>query len=407
MKKVVVIGAGPAGLMAALKASENNIVYLIEANEKIGKKLYITGKGRCNVTNAKDISDFFDYIPGNPEFLYSSLYTFNNLDVMNYLESLGVPLKVERGDRVFPASDKSSDIIAAFNKELIQKNIKIILNSKVKDFLYTNKSITSVVLQSGEEIKADNFILCTGGVSYPQTGSSGDGYRFAKKLGHNIIKAKPSLVPIEIKEEWIKDLQGLSLKNVELSIIKNNKTIFKEFGEMIFTHYGISGPIVLTSSRYVNNKESYKIKIDLKPSLDISTLDNRVQKDFIKYINKDFKNALIDLLPSKLIDVIIMLSGISPEKKVNTITKDERKTLVNLLKNIEVNVKGLRSIDEAIVTAGGIDTKEIDSSTMKSKIIDNLYFAGEVIDVDAFTGGYNVQIALSTGYLAGSKVGEA
>jgi len=330
MKKVVVIGAGPAGLMAALKASENNIVYLIEANEKIGKKLYITGKGRCNVTNAKDISDFFDYIPGNPEFLYSSLYTFNNLDVMNYLESLGVPLKVERGDRVFPASDKSSDIIAAFNKELIQKNIKIILNSKVKDFLYTNKLITSVVLQSGEEIKADNFILCTGGVSYPQTGSSGDGYRFAKKLGHNIIKAKPSLVPIEIKEEWIKDLQGLSLKNVELSVIKNNKTIFKEFGEMIFTHYGISGPIVLTSSRYVNNKESYKIKIDLKPSLDISTLDNRVQKDFIKYINKDFKNALIDLLPSKLIDVIIMLSGISPEKKVNTITKDERKTLVNL-----------------------------------------------------------------------------
>ncbi|MBU3194973.1 NAD(P)/FAD-dependent oxidoreductase [Clostridium algidicarnis] len=407
MKKVVVIGAGPAGLMAALKASENNIVYLIEANEKIGKKLYITGKGRCNVTNAKDISDFFDYIPGNPEFLYSSLYTFNNLDVMNYLESLGVPLKVERGDRVFPASDKSSDIIAAFNKELIQKNIKIILNSKVKDFLYTNKLITSVVLQSGEEIKADNFILCTGGVSYPQTGSSGDGYRFAKKLGHNIIKAKPSLVPIEIKEEWIKDLQGLSLKNVELSVIKNNKTIFKEFGEMIFTHYGISGPIVLTSSRYVNNKESYKIKIDLKPSLDINTLDNRVQKDFIKYINKDFKNALIDLLPSKLIDVIIMLSGISPEKKVNTITKDERKTLVNLLKNIEVNVKGLRSIDEAIVTAGGIDTKEIDSSTMKSKIIDNLYFAGEVIDVDAFTGGYNVQIALSTGYLAGSKVGEA
>ncbi|MBU3208363.1 NAD(P)/FAD-dependent oxidoreductase [Clostridium algidicarnis] len=406
MKKVVVIGAGPAGLMAALKASENNIVYLIEANEKIGKKLYITGKGRCNVTNAKDISDFFDYIPGNPEFLYSSLYTFNNLDVMNYLESLGVPLKVERGDRVFPASDKSSDIIAAFNKELIQKKIKIILNSKVKDFLYTNKSITSVVLQSGEEIKADNFILCTGGVSYPQTGSSGDGYRFAKKLGHNIIKAKPSLVPIEIKEEWIKDLQGLSLKNVELSVIKNNKIMFKEFGEMIFTHYGISGPIVLTSSRYVNNKESYKIKIDLKPSLDISTLDNRVQKDFMKYINKDFKNALIDLLPSKLIDVIIMLSEISPEKKVNTITKDERKTLVNLLKNIEVNVKGLRSIDEAIVTAGGIDTKEIDSSTMKSKIIDNLYFAGEVIDVDAFTGGYNVQIALSTGYLAGSKVGE-
>lgn len=406
MKKVVVIGAGPAGLMAALKASENNLVYLVEANEKVGKKLYITGKGRCNITNAKDIGDFFDYIPGNPEFLYSSLYTFNNLDVMNYLESLDVPLKVERGDRVFPTSDKSSDIIAAFNKELIKKGVKIVLNSKVKDILCTNKSITSVILQSGEEIKADSFILCTGGVSYPQTGSSGDGYKFAKKLGHNIIKPKPSLVPIEIKEDWIKDLQGLSLKNVELSVIKNNKTIFKEFGEMIFTHYGISGPIVLTSSRYVNSKESYKIKIDLKPSLDLNTLDSRIQKDFIKYINKDFKNALIDLLPSKLIDVIIMLSGIPPEKKVNTITRDERKTLVNLLKNIEVNVKGLRSIDEAIVTAGGIDTKEIDSSTMKSKIIDNLYFAGEVIDVDAFTGGYNVQIALSTGYLAGNRVGE-
>lgn len=406
MKKVVVIGAGPAGLMAALKASENNLVYLVEANEKVGKKLYITGKGRCNITNAKDIGDFFDYIPGNPEFLYSSLYTFNNLDVMNYLESLDVPLKVERGDRVFPTSDKSSDIIAAFNKELIKRGVKIILNSKVKDILCTNKSITSVILQSGEEIKADSFILCTGGVSYPQTGSSGDGYKFAKKLGHNIIKPKPSLVPIEIKEDWIKDLQGLSLKNVELSVIKNNKTIFKEFGEMIFTHYGISGPIVLTSSRYVNSKESYKIKIDLKPSLDLNTLDSRIQKDFIKYINKDFKNALIDLLPSKLIDVIIMLSGIPPEKKVNTITRDERKTLVSLLKNLEVNVKGLRSIDEAIVTAGGIDTKEIDSSTMKSKIIDNLYFAGEVIDVDAFTGGYNVQIALSTGYLAGNRVGE-
>ncbi len=406
MKKVVVIGAGPAGLMAALKASENNLVYLIEANEKVGKKLYITGKGRCNITNAKDIGDFFDYIPGNPEFLYSSLYTFNNLDVMNYLESLDVPLKVERGDRVFPTSDKSSDIIAAFNKELIKRGVKIILNSKVKDILCTNKSITSVILQSGEEIKADSFILCTGGVSYPQTGSSGDGYKFAKKLGHNIIKPKPSLVPIEIKEDWIKDLQGLSLKNVELSVIKNNKTIFKEFGEMIFTHYGISGPIVLTSSRYVNSKEPYKIKIDLKPSLDVSTLDSRIQKDFIKDTNKDFKNALIDLLPSKLIDVIIMLSGIPPEKKVHTITRDERKTLVSLLKNLEVNVKGLRSIDEAIVTAGGIDTKEIDSSTMKSKIIDNLYFAGEVIDVDAFTGGYNVQIALSTGYLAGNRVGE-
>ncbi|WP_032121620.1 NAD(P)/FAD-dependent oxidoreductase [Clostridium amazonitimonense] len=406
MKKIIVIGAGPAGLMAAIKASEKGLVYLVDGNEKIGKKLYITGKGRCNVTNAKSIGDFFDYIPGNPEFLYSSLYTFTNEDVMSFLESLGVALKVERGDRVFPESDKSSDIIRAFHKELDKRGVNVLLNSKVKDIKHKDKIINSIVLEDGTELNGDYFILATGGVSYPQTGSTGDGYKFSKKLGHNIIEPKPSLVPIDIKQQWVKELQGLSLKNIELSIIKDKKVLFKDFGEMLFTHFGISGPIVLTASRFIKNKEGYKVKIDLKPSLDESTLDKRIQKDFIKYINKDFKNSLEDLLPNKLIPIIIKLSDIEPEKKVNAITKEERKKLVYILKNMELDVKGLRPIAEAIVTAGGVDTLEIDPSTMKSKVVKNLYFAGEVIDVDAFTGGYNVQIALSTGYLAGSRVGE-
>ncbi len=406
MAKVIVIGGGPAGMMASIKAAEKNEVVLIEANEKLGKKLYITGKGRCNVTNAKDISEFFDYIPGNSSFLYSALYTFTNEDTMNFFENIGVKLKVERGDRVFPFSDKSSDIISGLTKALNRNDVKVLLNSKVKEILYEKNKIKSVVLENGENINGDFFILCTGGMSYPQTGSRGDGFIFAKKLGHNIIKPKPSLVPIDIKEEWIKDLQGLSLKNVELKILKNGKVIYGEFGEMLFTHFGISGPIVLSGSRYVGNEGEYKAVINLKPALDEKELDNRVQKDFSLNINKDFKNALDGLLPQKLIGIIISLSGIDPYKKVNTITREERKNLVYILQNLTLSIKGLRPIAEAIVTSGGIDVKEIDSSTMKSKKIDNLYFAGEVIDVDAYTGGYNVQIALSTGYLAGTKVGE-
>lgn len=406
MSKVIVIGGGPAGIMSAITAAEHHDVILIEKNEKLGKKLFITGKGRCNVTNAKDISEFFDYIPGNPEFLYSSLYTYTNENVMSFFENIGVKLKVERGDRVFPESDKSSDIIKGLEQELIKRNVNVKLNAKVKDIILNEGKIVELVLQDDSRIRGDYFILATGGASYPQTGSSGEGFNFAKKAGHKIISLKPSLVPIELEEEWIKELQGLSLKNVEVKIKKNNKVIYKEFGEMLFTHFGISGPIVLSSSRFVESNSSMQAVIDLKPALTEEELDKRIQKDFAKYINKDFKNSLDDLLPKKLINIIIKLSFIPEDKKVNSITKEERKSLVYLIKNLAFNIKGLRPIAEAIVTAGGVHVKEIDPSTMKSKLVDNLYFAGEVIDVDAYTGGYNIQIAFSTGYLAGKMIGD-
>lgn len=404
MKKVVVIGAGPAGMMAAITASNCNEVILLDGNDRLGKKLFITGKGRCNVTNNKDISEFFDYIPGNPYFLYSALYTFTNVDTINFFEKEGIKLKVERGGRVFPKSDKSSDIIKGLKNSLQNKNIKIMLNSLVKDIIKKDDKIVSVILENGKEILGDHFILATGGASYPLTGSKGDGQRFAKNIGHNIKELKPSLVPIEIKEPIVTELMGLSLKNISLKIYEDNKKVYENIGEMIFTHFGISGPLVLTGSRFIKDNKKYKVSLDLKPALTEKELDLRVQKDFKKYINKDFKNSLDDLLPKKLIPVIIRLSNIDENKKVNEITKEERKGLVFLIKNFNLNVKKLRSIDEAIVTAGGVDTKEIDPSTMKSKLIKNLSFAGEVIDVDAFTGGYNVQIALSTGYVAGSNI---
>ena len=405
MALVAVIGAGPAGMMAALAASENNKVILIDKNNKLGKKLYITGKGRCNITNSKDISEFFDNIPGNPNFLYSSLYSFTNQDTMNFINKLGVKLKVERGDRVFPESDKSSDIISAFEKELHNKNIIIKLNSKVENIKCDNNKIISIILSDGSEINADYYILCTGGVSYSQTGSTGEGHILAKKIGHKVTKLMPSLVPIEVREEWIKELQGLSLKNVELKIIDSkNKIVHKDFGEMLFTHYGLSGPIVLSASRIVNFHKDLKASINLKPALTSEELDKRIQKDFNKNINKSFKNSLEELLPKKLIPIVINLSKINEDKKVNLVTREERKQLVQLLQDFSLEIKGLRPLDEAIITAGGIDVKEVDPSTMKSKIIENLSFAGEILDVDAVTGGYNIQIALSTGYLAGKSL---
>lgn len=407
MSSVVIIGGGPAGMMAAITAAAKHKVTLLEKNEKLGKKLFITGKGRCNITNAKDISEFFDYIPGNSSFLYSSLYSFTNQDSMSFFSKLGVKLKVERGDRVFPESDKSSDIINAFQRELHNKNVNVKLNSNVKELIIKNKSIKSCVLEDGTSIEGDYFIICTGGVSYPRTGSTGEGLNFASKVGHNIVKPKPALVPIVLEEEYIKDLQGLSLRNVEFSLVNNkNKTLFKDFGEMIFTHFGISGPIVLSGSRIVNFNNNLKAVINLKPALTFEELDKRIQSDFNKYINRAFKNSLDDLLPNKLIPIIIRLSGINDDKKVNLISKEERRKLVNLFQNLTFIVKGLRPVDEAIVTVGGVDVKEIDPSTMQSKLISNLYFAGEVIDVDAFTGGFNIQIALSTGFIAGSKMGE-
>lgn len=405
MAQVVVVGGGPAGMMAAIAASKNNKVILVEKNNKLGKKLFITGKGRCNVTNNKEISEFFDYIPTNPHFLYSALYTFTNEDTIKFFNERGVELKVERGDRVFPNSDKSSDIIKAFEKTLMEKNIEIKLGIAVKELKVENNKITSVILDNDDYIECDNVILATGGASYPQTGSNGDGFRFCKSLGHNVVSIKPSLVPIEINEAWVKDLQGLSLRNVQLTLLdKNNKIIFKDQGEMLFTHFGISGPLCLSASSLIKPGKKYNIVLDLKPALSEKELDLRIQKDFLKYNNKDFKNALNDLFPQKLIPIMINLSKIPENQKVNSITKEQRRFFLNLISNLTMDVRGLRSIDEAIVTSGGIDTKEIDPSTMKSKVVSNLSFAGEVIDVDAYTGGYNVQIAISTGFIAGSKI---
>lgn len=404
MAKVIVIGAGPAGIMAAIHASKKHNVTILDGNDRIGKKLFITGKGRCNVTNSKDISEFFDYIPGNPHFLYSALYSYTNEDTMNFFENVGIKLKVERGGRVFPMSDKSSDIIKGLSIGLKESNVQVKLNSKVTNIIYDANKIVGVEINNSTKLYGDYFIIATGGASYPLTGSRGEGQKFAKKLGHTIIELKPSLVPIELNEPWLKDLMGLSLKNISLSILKNNKVLYKNQGEMLFTNYGISGPLVLSGSRYVKNEGSYEASIDLKPALNENELDKRIQKDFLKYQNKEFKNALDDLLPKKLIPLIINLSNIPLDKKVNVITKEERKKLLHILKDLRVKIKGLRPIEEAIVTAGGVNTLEIDPSTMKSKIISNLSFAGEVIDVDAFTGGYNVQIALSTGYIAGNSI---
>lgn len=404
MSKVIVIGAGPAGMMAAMTAAKENEVILLDGNERIGKKLFITGKGRCNVTNAKDISEFFDFIPGNPHFLYSALYTYTNEDTMNFFKGEGIKLKVERGGRVFPESDKSSDIIKGLSSGLQKANVKVLLNNKVTDIVMKDNIIKSVIVNGNKEIKGDYFIIATGGASYPLTGSRGEGQEFAKKLGHNIIELKPSLVPIEIKEEWPRELSGLTLKNVGVTIKENKKSVYKNQGEMKFTNFGVTGPLILSGSRFVKKNNTYKLIIDLKPAMDISELDKRIQKDFQKYINKSFKNSLDDLLPKKLIPIILSLSKIDEDKKVHDITREERKSLVTLLKELTLEIKGLRSLSEAIVTAGGVDTKEIDPSTMKSKIINNLSFAGEVIDVDAFTGGYNVQVALATGFLAGSNI---
>ena len=339
MAKVIVIGAGPAGIMAAITASKNNEVILLDGNDKVGKKLFITGKGRCNVTNAKDISEFFDYIYGNPHFLYSSLYSFTNEDTINFFENQGIKLKTERGGRIFPLSDKSSDIIKGLSNGLKENKVQVKLNSKVTNILSKNDRILGVEINNSQKIMGDHFIIATGGASYPLTGSRGDGYEFAKKLGHSIIDLKPSLVPIELNEKWLKELMGLSLKNISLSILKNNKTVYKEQGEMLFTSFGISGPLVLKGSRFIKNDSSYIALLDLKPALETNELDKRIQKDFLKYKNNEFKSALNDLLPQKIIPLIIKLSGIQEDKKVNVINaivdtpSEENEKIVKELKS--------------------------------------------------------------------------
>ncbi|MDU3354521.1 NAD(P)/FAD-dependent oxidoreductase [Clostridium sp.] len=391
MKKVIVIGAGPAGMMAAMTAGKENEVkvILLDGNNRLGKKLYITGKGRCNVTNAKDISEFFDFIPGNPQFLYSALYTYTNEDTMKFFEEEGIKLKVERGGRVFPQSDKSSDIIRGLSNGLKKANVKILLENKVTDIIMNEKKVKAVVVNGKQKIEGDYFIIATGGASYPATGSRGEGQVFAEKMGHKIVDLKPSLVPMDIEEDWVKELMGLSLRNVNVKIKRDKKTVYENQGEMLFTHFGVTGPLILSGSRFIRGDHKYILTIDLKPALDE---------------NKAFKNSLDALLPQKMIPIIIRLSGIDENKKVNEITKVERRNLVNLLKNLTMTISGLRPIDQAIVTSGGVSIKEIDPSTMKSKIVENVAFAGEVMDVDAFTGGYNVQIALATGFLAGSNI---
>lgn len=401
--KVIVVGGGPAGIMASIRAAEKgHQVVLLERNEKIGKKLFITGKGRCNVTNEKDISDFFENIPRNPEFLYSALYSYTNEQVMTFFRDCGLALKVERGHRVFPVSDKSSDIIDVLRKELIIKGVELRLHTLVKDVVYNQKRILNLETNKGA-ITGDWYIFAGGGCSYSGTGSDGTLQKLSEKIGHTIYPMTPSLIPLVTKETFVKDLQGLSLKNVRFTMTVQRKEVFSDIGEMLFTHFGVSGPLVLSASAYYKSG-IVTASIDLKPGLTETALDQRLQRDFLKYQNKDFRNSLTDLLPSKLIPFIVEKSGIEPERKCNSITKMERQNLTRILKNIPLTIVGTKSINEAIITRGGVVTKEIDPSTMKSKIIDNLSFAGEMIDVDAVTGGFNLQIAFSTGFLAGDSL---
>lgn len=390
-------------IAAGTAASLGKKVVLIEKNNKLGKKLFITGKGRCNITNAGEIEDLIENVVVNKSFLYSAFYSFTNNDIVELLKKYGVETKIERGNRIFPVSDKSSDVIKALEKFLLEEKVNIMLNKEVKSIDKLDNGKFRLTFSDSEIRDFSKVIIATGGKSYQQTGSTGDGYIFAKKLGHKIIDLKPALVPCEIEEDWIKELQGLSLKNVKILAIVDSKKIFEDFGELLFTHYGISGPIVLTMSSYINKYYGQKIKIiiDLKPALSDDKLESRILRDFDKYSRKQFKNSLDDLLPRKLIPVIIKLSGINEDKYVNQITKEERKKLVKLLKNLEITFSDFRPLNEAIITSGGVSTLEIDPSTMESKIVKGLYFAGEVIDVHALTGGYNLQIAYSTGYLAG------
>lgn len=404
MSQVIVIGGGAAGMMAAVcSAKEGNQVTLLEKNEKLGKKLFITGKGRCNLTNAGDIEDLMSRVVTNPEFLYSAFYSFTNDQMMEWMEEWGCPVKVERGNRVFPVSDKSSDVIRAMERELSRRKVSVKLHTEVKKIVIEDGSVRGAEIKGGRILKADKVIVATGGVSYPSTGSTGDGHFFAEKTGHKVTHLEPALVPFHVDGTICSRLQGLSLKNVEASLYADGKRIYKEFGEMLFTHFGVSGPVILSASSYaVKHKgKDLKLLIDLKPALSEDQLDHRILKDFQENINKEFKNSLGKLLPKKMIPVILELSGIPEEKKVHEITKNERRNLTALLKAMPLSVTGTRGFKEAIITHGGVDVKEINPSTMESKKVQGLYFAGEVLDLDALTGGYNLQIAWSTGYLAG------
>lgn len=466
MSRVIVVGGGAAGMMAALAAAEKGCrVCLIEKNEKLGKKLFITGKGRCNVTNAADMETLFANVRSNAKFLYSAFYDYDNRAVMDFLEKAGCFLKIERGERVFPVSDHSSDVIAAFQRELKKRKVEVLLNTEVKELLLeageeaqaeavqerggeagqvgaagscqkaveagaagscqkagqagaSGSRMKGVRLSNGKTLYGDSCIVCTGGISYPSTGSTGDGYRFAENAGHQVTQARPSLVPFNIKEKWCARLMGLSLKNVSLRMICDGREVYEGFGEMLFTHFGVSGPLVLSASSfygviggkgkkkargYGETEADTKLYIDLKPALDLEQLDRRLLRDFEANKGKQFKNALGGLFPASLIPVMVELSGIHPERKVNEVTREERRSFTALIKNLPLTVTGVRGFEEAIITRGGVSVREVNPSTMESKKVKGLYFAGEVLDVDALTGGYNLQIAWSTGHLAGSS----
>lgn len=448
MSRVIVVGGGPAGMMAACAAAgRNHEVLLLEKNEKLGKKLFITGKGRCNLTNACPAEEFFSALVTNPKFLYSSFSQFSNQDVMDFFSRYGCPLKTERGNRVFPVSDKSSDVIRAMERALSQALVQVQLNTEVVELLFKDaealeKSRDVQAVKTGDpeeaktakaktcigvkvksrgkirEEKADAVIIATGGCSYPSTGSTGDGWRFAQAAGHQIKSPVPALVPLLLEEEDARELQGLSLKNIEIRVIQGKKEKFREFGEMLFTHFGASGPVILSASSYITREIQRKekdggaqkqpvpltLRIDLKPALGREQLDARILRDFEEEKNKQFKNSLSRLLPAKLIPVMIRRSGILPEKQVNEITKEERSQLVRAIKEFSFTIVGTRSFNEAIITQGGISVKEVSPSTMESKKLPHLYFAGEILDIDAVTGGYNLQIAWSTGWTAGNSV---
>lgn len=427
MRHIVIVGGGAAGMMAAVWAAKSGAkVTLLEKNEKTGKKIFITGKGRCNLTNACKQEDFFEHVISNGKFLYSAFYQMDNQAVMDFFEKAGCRLKKERGERVFPMSDHSSDVIAALNRQMEKEGVKVCLHTSAAEILTSEEKadaaaddkgggegqqphVTGVKLSDGRVLQADAVVIATGGKSYASTGSTGDGYRLAESLGHAIKETKPALVPFTVKESWCMEMQGLSLKNVSVVLKQDKKKIYESFGEMLFTHFGVSGPLILSASSYYVKKcygKPVQLLIDLKPALSKEQLDRRLLRDFEENKNRQFKNALDGLLPSKMIPVMVRLSGISPEKKVNEITKQERALLIECVKNLTLTVTGTRDFKEAIITQGGVHVKEVNPSTMESKLVKGLYFAGEVLDLDAVTGGFNLQIAWSTGYLAGISAAE-
>ena len=408
MSKVIVVGGGAAGMFAAYFAAQNgHTVTLLEKNEKLGKKIYITGKGRCNITNSSDMEVLFQNVMSNRKFLYSAFYSFDNQQVMSFFENHGLEIKVERGNRVFPVSDHSSDVIQTLAKALKQVGVRVMLHTEVSRLLVEEDKIAGVILKDHTKMEVDAVVLATGGMSYPSTGSTGDGYRFASETGHKLVPCTPSLVPFECKEAWIKELQGLSLKNTAITIFNGKKKLYEDFGEMLFTHFGVSGPMILSASGSIPAKQlqnELQLIMDLKPALTEEQLDKRVLRDFEENINKAFKNVVGKLLPSKLVPIIIELCGIPEEKKINEISREERQHFVHLVKHLSCTITGVRGWNEAIITKGGVSVKEINPSTMESKKIKGLFMCGELLDLDALTGGYNLQIAWSTGYLAGMSI---